>query len=411
MKNVLRLLVFTALVTMFALPSYAQAAATAQTPAQTPAATPTPTGPCTEAEAKAALYGKFRENFNKSAELQKIAYESGKEYLGKYGACTDPADVQIIKYIQNWVTKYEKAVLEFNCNKAINDAPATAFQACQPWVAVNPENLKVYLQLVTAGVKNVQAKNDSTNAESANAARRALQLLEQGKTSDAWLPFTSQAEAAPGLNYYVGFFTLKNSPADAVSYLLKAAQSNSSFAKEPTTYDFLAAAYINSELKGLVTDYKAKCEGKDASPECDALLNKVNAVTHRIVDAYARATALTTAGPAKDTRRGNLSTFYKQLHDGSETGMNELVAGILAKPIMLPGQEPAPPAAATSAANGTGAAMSTPTTPAAGTTPAKPAATTAKPAATPTPKPAAPRSLSGPRPGRLAARVGDPLRS
>jgi hypothetical protein len=386
MKNVLRLLVFAALFTVFALPSYAQDAAAAQTPAAT--------GPCAEAEAKAALYAKFRENFNKTAELQKLAYESGKEYLSKYGTCTQPGDDQITKYIQNWAGKYEKAILEFNCTKAINDTPATAFQACQPWVAVNPDNLKVYLQLVTAGVKNVQAKNDSTNADSANAARRALQLLEQGKTSDAWLPFTSQAEAAPGLNYYIGFFTLKNSPAEAATFLVKAAQSNSSFAKEPTTYDFLGAAYINSELKTLVNDYKAKCEGKDASPECDALLNKVTAVTHRIVDAYARATALTPAAQTKekDARRANLSTFYKQLHDGSETGMNELVAGILSKPIMLPGQEPPPPAPATSAADGTNGAGAAATTPAGGTTPAKPAATptaTPKPA-TPSPKP--PRS-------------------
>jgi hypothetical protein len=371
MKNVLRLLVFAALVTVFALPSYAQDAAPAQT------------GPCSpaEAEARAALYNKFRENFNKSAELQKTAYESGKEYLGKYGACTDASEVQITKYIQNWVTKYEKATLEFNCTKAVNESPATAFTACKPYVDANADNPKVYLLLVTAGVKNVQAKNEATNADAANAARRALSLIEQGKTADSWLPFTSQAEAAPGLNYYVGFFTLKNSPAEAATYLLKAAQSNSSFAKEPTTYDFLAAAYINSELKGLVTDYKAKCEGKDASPECDTLLNKVNAVTHRIVDAYARATALTTAGPAKDARRANLSTFYKQLHDGKEDGMNELVSGILAKPVMLPGQEPPPPAPATSAADGTGAAGAATTTPAAGTT-------TAKPAATPTPKPA-----------------------
>lgn len=392
MKNVLRLLAFAALVTVFALPSYAQDAA----PAQTPAAT----GPCTEAEAKAALYNKFRENFNKSAELQKTAYESGKEYLTKYGACTDPADVTIIKYIQGWIAKYEKATLEFNCNKAVNDTPATAFQACQPWVAANPENVKTYLWLVTAGLKNVTAKNDSTNADAANAARRALALLEQGKTTDIWQPYASQAEAAPGLNYHVGFFTLKNSPAEAVTYLLKAAQSNSSYAKEPTTYDYLAAAYINSELKTLVADYKAKCEGKDASPECDALLNKVNAVTHRIVDAYARSVALTPAGPLKDTRKANLVTFYKQLHDGKEDGLNELVAGILAKPIMLPGQEPPPPAPATSAAdgaNGTGAAATTATTPASGTM-AKPAtgAPTAKPAATPTPAPK-PAAVKPPR--------------
>lgn len=397
MKNVLRLLVFAALVTVFALPSYAQDAAT-PTPAQTPAAT----GPCAEAEAKAALYAKFRENFNKTADLQKLAYESGKEYLSKYGACTGDADKPIITYIQNWVTKYEKATLEFNCKKAVNDSPATAFTACKPYVDANPENLSPYLLLVTAGLKNVQAKNDSTNAEAANASRRALALLEQGKTTDSWLPFTSQAEAAPGLNYYVGFFTLKNSPAEAANYLLKAAQSNSSFAKEPTTYDFLGAAYINNELKTLVNEYKSKYEGKEATPESEALLNKVNAVTHRIVDAYGRATALTPAGPAKDARRTNLVTFYKQLHDGKEDGLNDFLASVLSKPVMLPGQEPPPPPSATSAADGTTGAATTTTTPASGTTakpattPATPAnGTTAKPAATPTPtptpKPAAPK--------------------
>ena len=388
MKNVLRLLVFAALVTVFALPSYAQ-----DTAGQTPAAA----GPCTEADAKAALYKTFTENFKGNPEQQKNAYQAGKDYLGKYGNCPDAGDKQIAAYIQKWVTKYEAATLEFNCTKAVNESPATAFTACQPYRDANPENLKVYLQLVTAGLKNAQAKNKSTNAEAANAARRALQLLEQGKTvvvepgkaAEAWLPFTSQAEAAPGLNYYVGFFTLENAPAEAATYLVKAAQSTSTFSKEPSTYDFLAVAYYNNEFKPLAADYQAKCEGKDASPECDALLNKINAVTHRIVDAYARAMALSPNGPAKDDRRTKLSTFYKQLHDGSEAGMNELVAGILSKPIMLPGQEPPPPPPSSTGADGvkTTPAGTTTTTPAAGTTPVKPA--TPKPV-TQTPKPMTP---------------------
>lgn len=388
MKNVLRLLVFASLVTVFALPAFAQGTA--------PAPTPAATGPCTEAEAKAALYNKFRENFKLDAEKQKIAYESGKEYLTKYGACTDAADLQIIKYIQNWVSKYEKATLEFNCTKAINDSPATAFTACQPWVAANPENLQVYLNLVTAGVKNVQAKNKATNADAANAARKALQLIEQGKTAESWQPFTSQAEAAPGLHYYVGYFTLESAPAEAVTHLLKAAQSNSSWAKQPSTYDFLASAYIKNEFNPMAAEYKAKYEGKEATPESTALFNKINAVTHRIVDAYARAAALTPVGPARDAiRQKQLSPFYMLLHEGKEAGMNELLAGILAKPIMLPGQEPPPPAPATetTTANGTGTTTPTTTTPAAGTPPAKPAATPSpapKPATTPTQKP--PRS-------------------
>ena len=364
MKNALRLLALAALVAVFALPAYAQDAA----------ATPAPSGPCTEADAKAALYKKFTDNFKGSPDAQKAAYEAGKEYLSKYGACPDATDVQITNYVKGWVGKYEKAVVEFNCTKAINETPATAFDACRQWVAANPESIKVHLNLVIAGLKNAQAKNTSTNAQAADAARRALALVEKGGTSDVWLPFKSQDEAAPGLNYYLGFFMLENSPAEAAKHLLKAAQSNSSFAKESTTYDYLAQAYYNSEFKPLAAQYKTNYEGKEATPESEALLNKINAVTHRIVDAYARSVALSPAGPAKDVRRTNLLPFYKQLHDGSEAGLNELLASVLSKPVMLPGQEPAPVAApSTTGANGTGAAPATTATPASTTPAAKPA--------------------------------------
>ncbi|HEY0169951.1 MAG TPA: hypothetical protein VGB98_02790 [Pyrinomonadaceae bacterium] len=378
MKNAFRLLALAALVTVFALPAYAQDAAA------TPAAAPA--GPCTEADAKAAQYKKFTDNFKGTPEQQKAAYEAGKEYLSKYGSCPEAGDVQIAKYIQNWTTKYEGATVEFNFTKAVNENPTQAFQLSRDLLAKNPDNLKIYLQLVVAGLKNAQAKNNSTNAQAADAARRALALVEQGKTSDVWLPFTSQQEAAPGLNYYLGFFTLENSPAEAAKYLVKAAQTPSSFSKEPSTYDFLAAAYYNSEFKPLAAEYKAKYEGKEATPESEALLNRINAVTHRIVDAYARAVALSPAGAAKDDRRAKLSPFYKQLHDNKEDGLNELVSGILSKPVMLPGQEPAPVASpSTTGANGAGGAT-TATTPAS----AQPAAgTTARPAATTPAKPAA----------------------
>src|SRR5215207_2471887 len=118
MKNVLRLLVFTALVTVFALPAFAQ------DPAATPAATPAAADPCTAAaDAKAALYKKFTDNYKGSAEQQKQAYEAGKEYISKYGNC--PGDKDIVAYIQNkFVTRYEEATLVFNCQKAANENPA-----------------------------------------------------------------------------------------------------------------------------------------------------------------------------------------------------------------------------------------------------------------------------------------------
>jgi len=378
MKNALRLLALAALATVFALPASAQ----------TPAAAPAASGPCTEAEAKAALYGKFRENFNKTPELQKVAYESGKEYLSKYGACTDPADKQITAYIQNWVGKYEKAVVEFNCTKAVNETPAQAFQACRDLIAANPDNLKYRLALVHAGIKNNLAGNKSLNAQAAAEARTALQLIEQGKTADAWIPFANQQDAPAGLRYYLAAWSFDTAPKESVTQLIQVAQSNSTFSKEPATYQLLGAAYVNSEFNPLADEYKRLYEGKEETPESAALLSRINAVTDRIIDAYARAVALSNGKPnyaqINTQAKGALATFYKLRHDNSEAGMSELVANVLSKPLPLPGQDPAPTAAPSSSsgvsgANGAGAA---PTQPAA----AQPATSNpAKPASTPNP--------------------------
>ena len=375
MKNVLRLLVFAALFTVFALPSYAQDAAAAQTPAAT--------GPCAEAEAKAALYAKFRENFNKSAELQKVAYEAGKEYLGKYGTCTDPADVTIIKYIQNWVNKYEEATLVFNCQKAANETPAQAFEICKAWIAAKPDDLRPHLALVGAGIKAYTSKDNSLNARAAAEARTALKMIESGKTTDTWAPFANQQDAPGGLRYYIAAWSLDTNPEESATQLLKIAQSNSTVAKEPATFQLLGASIYNGDVKKMADQYKAQCEGKDATHECDVLLNKINYALDRVIDAYARTVALANTNPSKygataTALRPVLETLYKQRHEGQTTGLNEMIAGVLNKPLPLPGQEPPlPTPPATTEANGT-ATPTTTTTPASGTTP---------PAAKPTPTP------------------------
>ena len=382
MKNVLRLLVFAALATVFALPAVAQDAAPAQTPA--PAA-----GPCTEAEAKAAVYNKFRENFKGTPEQQKTAYESAKEYLNKYGACTDAADVQITNYLKGWVSKYEEAVFVFNCQKAANETPAQAFEACKAWIAAKPDDLRPHLALVGAGIKAYMNKDNTLNARALAEARTALQMIESGKTADVktekeWAPFANQADAPAGLRYYIAAWSLEANPDESAGQLLKAAQSNSSIAKEPATFQLLGASIYNGELKKLAEQYKTQCEGKDASRDCDVLLNKINYTIDRVIDAYARAIALANTNPTKygataTALRPVVEGLYKQRHEGAATGLNELISGVLAKPLPLPGQEPPlPPPADTTGANGTSTPASTTTTPASSTTP---------PAAKPTPTP------------------------
>lgn len=390
MKNALRLLVMAALTAAFALSAFAQTPA----PAATPAA-----GPCTtEVEQKAALYKKFLDNYKGSPEQQKIANEAGNEYLTKYGNCPDDSDKQITAFVQKWVTKYEAATVEFNCTKAVNENPAQALQACQDLMRKNPDNPKYPLMLVAAGIKNASKGDKSLNGQTVQQARRALDLLEAGKTTENYAPFTNAQDAPSGLRYYIGFLSYDTAPEDAAAQLLKVAQSTSTFSKEPSTYQLLGVSYYNGELKKLAAEYKEKYEGKDETPESAALYNKINAVLDRIIDSYARAVALSNGKSqyaALNTQaKTALTTMYKQRHEGSEAGLNELIANVLSKPVMLPGQEPAPPPPATTGANGTGAT----TTPAGAATTTPAAGTTAKPAATPTPANGAKPAATTPKP-------------
>src|SRR4051812_3567207 len=96
MKKLIQLLVFTALVTTLALPAFAQGTTT-NTSSTAAGAQDDPT-------VKAADYEKFTKNIKTDPPT---AYQAGKDYLAKYEAKDGPDD-QYVKYIKNWVTKYEK---------------------------------------------------------------------------------------------------------------------------------------------------------------------------------------------------------------------------------------------------------------------------------------------------------------
>jgi hypothetical protein len=372
MKNVLRFLIVAAFVTAFALPAFAQTT----TPTQTPAAS----GPCGEVDAKAALYGKFRENFKGTPDQQKVAYEAGKEYLSKYGACTEESDKPIIAYVQNWVTKYEKAVADFACTDAFNKKDyAKTFQSCQALLGAQPDNIDIVLLLARAGYANVskQPPDKSLNAEASRMARRAVELIQSGKAPAKWDPFPSQAEALGFLYYAQGVFTQETDPAAAAAAFIKAAQSNSTFTRESSTYTYLATIYETTELKKLVDEYNVAFPAGAAipdekKPQYDQMLAQIGRVQDRIIDAYARAAYILNNDPKADAARKKavmtkLENYYKARHEDKVDGLQEYIAGSLNRPLMLPGQEPAPAPSSSSAVTGTdGAAKPTATpTPAA----------------------------------------------
>jgi hypothetical protein len=116
-------------------------------------------------------------------------------------------------------------------------------------------------------------------------------------------------------------------------------------------------------------EYKALHGGKDETPESKLMLANINQLVDRMIDGYARAVALAGSDPnfaqPKAVWNDSLTTWYKYRNNGQLTGMDQLVAGILSKPLppeptpltSLPTSTPA----ATPANNGAGSGVGTAT--------------------------------------------------
>ncbi len=367
MKKLLRIIALCALAATIWLPAVARTT-------QPLAATAVQQG---DEEAKAALYQKFLDTYKTD---QAAAAAIAREYLQKY-----PAESDQTKYLSKWVTAYEAKEKEGRKAKVEDllrqQKYAEAFGAAKAILADEPGDVRtlnnaVFAALYAAGVN----KNESFNAEAANYARKSIQIIQSGQ------PFDKRDETLGWLHSALGFFSLKTNPSEAIGYYIKAAGFEGATKKDPQTYLFLADAYRSAEYTKVAADFKARCTTAEqqATPDCKAISDRVNAVVDRMIDAYARAIALATdpkyAG-LKTAAMSDLTPLYKFRHDNSDAGLNEYIAGILAKPL------PTEPL-------GTGASASTTTAPATsqttttGTTPTTSTTTTGattgqKPATTP----------------------------
>lgn len=320
MKTIIRLVIIGATLALLAFPAVAKSLST-DAVAQ---------DQCTD-ENKAAWYATFRENFK--TEQQK-AYDAAKKYLT---ACSSE-DTPQTQYLKRFVDIYEKAqrttILQ---NKLTEKNYPEAFKLGADILKDEPDNMTVLINLGYAGYVTSTAKNNAFNADGINYARKAIQLIESGKTVEAWTPFPNKDEALAFLTYYIATNTLNSGDhAGALPLLIKAAKFESSLKKSPYTYANIAIAYENGSYAKLSEDYKAKFQGKDESPEQKLALENINQVVDRIIDAYARAVASAGADAkfAADKKVWNdaLTGYYKYRHK-DETGLNELVAGVLSKPL------------------------------------------------------------------------------
>jgi hypothetical protein len=171
-------------------------------------------------------------------------------------------------------------------------------------------------------------------------AQKAIQLLESGKTPDAWEPFKSRDDAVSSLNYAIGFIDLKPRPEEAIGRFIRVTQIDSDLRKTPSTFYLLAVAYEQGPYKRLSADYTKRFANQPETPESKAAIETLNKVMDRIVDAYARAVALAGNDPQQQAKKAEwtkrLTDLYKFRHENSDAGLNEFIAGVLAKPLPQP---------------------------------------------------------------------------
>lgn len=357
------------------------------TPSPAPAAAQ---GECST-EAKLAIYNEFRSIFKTE---QDKAYVLAKKYL----ACpTAAGEESIATYLRDkFVAPMDKARRSDTVKSLVyekKDYPK-AFELGRQVLADEPENLRVLIDLGYAGYPLMLAKNETFAAEALGYVRKAIQAIESGKAPESWAPYQSKQDTLTYLYNALGQLTLKASPSESLTHLIKAAQFESELKKDPWTYVFIAAAYEAGPYTKLSADYKTNFEGKDESPESKLALENINQIIDRMVDAYARAAALAGTNPKYQANKPAwmeaLTTWYKYRHKDSDAGLNELIASVTSKP--LP-PEPTPittlppttPAATATPASGTGAGNgAAPSKPASPSTSTAPAATTTTPKTTTT---------------------------
>ena len=350
---------------------------------------------CT-AEAKEALYKAFRDN--RTADQAK-AYDAAKKYLACPAGEVTEASQKIVDYLKKWVTAYEEGSRKIKYRQLLyNDKKyVEAYALGKELLTAEPENLKVLVDLGASGYLVGPLNNAALSAEAVAHARKALQLLESGKTLEDWEPLTGKDVAVAYLNYTIGALTLQNEPANALKNLIKAAQVETPLKKSPFTYAYIAGAYETGPYAKLSEEYTRLYKDKEETPESKLALANIHQIVDRMIDSYARAVALAGSDSKFTTQKPvwqeSLTTWFKFRNQDKTDGMNELVAGILAKP--LP-PEPQPltvlPAAPATPATNTGTNGPPTTTPTPGATPkptATPPATPTKPAST---KPDRPRN-------------------
>lgn len=263
---------------------------------------------------------------------QRLAYEAGKEYLRRFGTDLDPN----VKDVRKFVTEFENVHRQYEIDTPFRSKnyPKT-FELGRVLLQKAPDDFYVLGTLAQAGYEASLTGNASLNAETIQYARKAIQLLDDGKITKAD-PFKGIDVARGFLNFALGSLLREQAPVDAAAAFLKAVQADSPYRTDPIAYHGLGATTLKGEFKQVSAEYNEKYAAKEPSAEQKAMLERINHLEERVIDAYARAVALSTNPQQQEARTrvlAQLTALYKSFHNNSDAGLDELIATVLSKPL------------------------------------------------------------------------------
>jgi len=287
-----------------------------------------PPSSCSDIQQKNTLFNTFIAQTKGGPGQQRDAIKTARAFARIYGNCGDPSTQNALAAIRQWQSKNDNAA-ELAFINTVNSNPSQAFAAAQPLLAAHPDDLGLQLGLVLAGVKILKAGDHSHVNETLAAAQKALALIESGKTTDDWTPFTSAQDAPAGLHYYSAVLCAESSPKDALAHLTEVTRSKNTFSADPTTYQLLGGVTYKTEVAPLLDEYQSKYAGKPVSDDAKAFRERVNQNLDKVITCYARAAALSDGKPAQAqlnaSARKALEAVYTQRHDGSTDGLEEVI--------------------------------------------------------------------------------------
>jgi hypothetical protein len=282
---------------------------------------------------KESYFAKFLDHKRiPTGEQQRLAYDDARRYWEMFGG-DDDANARAVK---KFMTEYEKFTSDYDIYAAYSARNyAKTFEIGRPMVQQQPDNFYVLGVMTQAGYENALSGNGSFNTETIQCARKAIQLIDDGKVEKPD-PFKSIDVARGFLNFALGSLLKDQSPVEAAAAFSKAVQSDSPFHTEPLAYHRLGVAILKGEFAQLSAEYNEKYGNRPASAEQEAMFEQLSHLAERAIDAYARAVALSTSPQQLDSKNKileQLVTLYKTFHNNSDTGLNELIESVLTKPL------------------------------------------------------------------------------